>query len=306
MPVPLPISSARGYSLVDRCCPSVRRGIASHVEQVAAVCRLPVIRYERRPVPSMMRVVPCVDYADAMRRMEADGGASVGSNLVSGQFRNCGLSGSGTIVGFGFLIGLNQLPKPKWLVSRVKNCCSITPTSPNPRFCRQVRPDAVLTKESGVSGRFACQDCGRTAGRNPRLCRPAAAAVPIHSIVSIPTGLLRRIDELLPEFFVLRSGYTTERACAAPEPCGGYLRTIRNPLVTVILPGGERVALPVERLAGMVCRPRLRFASDAGDDPDVTNGCAITARVELNDCGAIRFLQGRGRTLRCLGLGLSP
>ena len=45
---------------------------------------------------------------------------------------------------------------------------------------------------------------------------------------------------------------------------------------------------------------------DAGDDPDVTNGCAITARVELNDCGAIRFLQGEGVGRVTLpGLGLA-
>jgi cobalt-precorrin-5B (C1)-methyltransferase len=33
---------------------------------------------------------------------------------------------------------------------------------------------------------------------------------------------------------------------------------------------------------------------DAGDDPDVTNGCEITARVQPGESGEVRFLQGEG------------
>jgi cobalt-precorrin-5B (C1)-methyltransferase len=44
---------------------------------------------------------------------------------------------------------------------------------------------------------------------------------------------------------------------------------------------------------------------DAGDDPDVTNGAHITARVTLNDRGRVRFLHGGGVGRVTLpGLGL--
>ncbi len=293
--------------LIDAAHPFAE-GLHRTVEQVAAVCRLPVIRYERRPVPVDDAVVSCVDYADAMRRMEADG---VGHLLA--------------------LTGVRTIPKlrPFWerhdcrfrILDRPESIAEAEvagfprekllfyhPDEPESAVLQRVRPDAVLTKESGVSG-----------GLPAKIAAARQAGIPVYVVRRPPlpdsfdcvyteTGLLRRIDELLPGFFVLRSGYTTG-TCACAAACAALRRLLTDDsesVVTVILPGGERVALPVERLVWDGVQASATVRKDAGDDPDVTNGCAITARVELNDCGAIRFLQGEGVGRVTLpGLGLA-
>ena len=81
----------------------------------------------------------------------------------------------------------------------------------------------------------------------------------------------------------LRRGYTTG-TCAALAAAGAaeLLLTGKAPETLALLtPGGLRVEVTPE-----CCRPEGRAAvcavrKDSGDDPDVTNGMLVFARVEI-------------------------
>lgn len=283
-------------------------GLHRTVAQVAAICRLPIIRYERRTVPLDDRAVRCADYADAMRRMEADGVTS----LLA-------------------LTGVRTIPKlrPFWerhdcrfrILERAESVDEAVavgfprekllfyhPDESEATVLEQVRPDAVLTKESGDSGGLPAKIEAAHRHGIPVYVVERPALPDSFERVYTEAGLLRRIDELLPGFFALRSGYTTGTcACAAACAALRLLLTGESDSRSVVrLPGGELVALPVADSSIEGLRAFATVIKDAGDDPDVTNGCAITVWVALNDCGTARFLQGEGvGTVTLPGLGLA-
>lgn len=296
--------------LIDAAHPFAE-GVHRTVEQVAAACRLPVIRYERRPValdPADPQTILCADYAEAMQRMEA---AGVGRLLA--------------------LTGVRTIPKlrPFWerhdcrfrILERESSVeeavaagfpreklCFYHPGEAESDLLQRLQPDAVLTKESGESG-----------GLPAKIAAAKSLGIPIYIVQRPPlpaafdrvyteTGLLRRIDELLPGFFALRSGYTTG-TCACAAACAALRLLLTGECVarsTVVLPGGERVSLPVEQATKATHFALATVRKDSGDDPDITNGCAITARVQLNNLGTVRFLPGEGVGIVTLpGLGLA-
>ncbi len=278
------------------------------VERVAAIGRLPVIRYERRPVPPDGYAVRCADYADAIRRMEADGVkhllALTGVRTIRKlrpfwerhdcRFRILDREASiveAVAVGF---------PREKLLFYR--------PDEPESAVLERVRPSAVLTKESGESGGLPAKiEAARRFGL-PIYVVERPALPDSFERVYTEAGLLRRIDELLPGFFALRSGYTTG-ACACAAACAALRLLLTGESEahsTIVLPGGERVALSVSDASSEGAWASATVIKDAGDDPDVTNGCAVTVRVELNDLRTIRFLRGEGvGTVTLPGLGLA-
>ena len=138
--------------LIDAAHPFAE-GVHRTVAQTAAACRLPVIRYERRPVALTGEgVIPCADYGEAMRRLEADGV----DRLLA-------------------LTGVRTIPKlrPFWMrhdcyfrilerddsVAEAvaagfprEKLCFYHPDEAETVLLQQLRPSAVLTKESGESG----------------------------------------------------------------------------------------------------------------------------------------------------------
>ena len=77
--------------------------------------------------------------------------------------------------------------------------------------------------------------------------------------------------------------------------------------VSYALPDGEVMTLPIAETHLGEREATAAVIKDAGDDPDVTNGCKICATVALRDGGGegIRFLQGEGVGRVTLpGLGL--
>lgn len=80
---------------------------------------------------------------------------------------------------------------------------------------------------------------------------------------------------------VLREGFTTGTCAAAAAKAAALLLAGkgRPESVDVLLPDGERVTLPVlyARKKGAAAVAAVR--KDAGDDPDITDGCTIVASV---------------------------
>ena len=100
------------------------------------------------------------------------------------------------------------------------------------------------------------------------------------SMVNGPYGLRRMVEKLLPEFFPLHSGLTTG-TCATAAAVAATIRLTKGETpeeVPVILPNGETIQVPVTY--------GVDYAScfkEAGDDPDITNGIEVRAKVIASD-----------------------
>ena len=162
-----------------------------------------------------------------------------------------------------------------------------------------VEADAILLKESGLSGGFpekveAAQQRGM---RIIALKRPETPR--LFTIVNGPYGLRRAVEKLLPEFYPLHSGLTTGTcataaavaATLASQGDGSFVRQKNRPLeVPVVLPNGETIYVPVSYGDGYAS-----VFKEAGDDPDVTNGLEIRASVKPSETFEILGGEGVGR-----------
>lgn len=94
----------------------------------------------------------------------------------------------------------------------------------------------------------------------------------------------------------LRTGYTTGScAAAAAKAAAGMLfsgEEIRQ--VSLMTPKGIRLYLDVERIHRENDFVSCAVKKDSGDDPDVTNGVYVYAKVSKNDCGEFLLDGGIG------------
>ncbi len=95
----------------------------------------------------------------------------------------------------------------------------------------------------------------------------------------------------------LRHGYTTG-ACATAATLGAALMLARQEsveAVTLSLPAGDEVTFPLKEGRFTAERASACVIKDAGDDPDVTHGCELWAKVErLLDCEDVELVGGTG------------
>lgn len=250
---------------------------------VSSRIHVPVIRLERQYPPRDKRLIWCANYADAISRLRTDGIR----NLLA-------LTGVKTIAKL----------RPYWeeapcrfrILDREESL-SLAEASGFPRerllffregedekqLLEQLRPDAILTKESGKSGYFnekveAAQACGIPVYVVQRPLLPDS-----FTTVQGVEGLRKAIERFAPDFFPLRSGFTTG-ACATAAAKAALLALLTGEEQTessITLPSGERITLPVASTEWSGGTAQCTVVKDAGDDPDVTNGCSIIARIEL-------------------------
>ena len=158
----------------------------------------------------------------------------------------------------------------------------------------EVGCDAIITKESGESGGFevkvkAALELGLKVFvvEHPRLSSDWIT-------VTGKYGLRRVIEHLLPDFFPLKTGFTTG-ACATAATKAAALSLLFDEYpeeVHFALPDGEIMTIPVTYETKGVAS----VIKDSSDDPDVTKGCKITSAVtiEKGDGFSVMFLQGEG------------
>jgi len=106
-----------------------------------------------------------------------------------------------------------------------------------------------------------------------------------------------------------RTGFTTGTCAAAAAKAAVMLLTglPRPEQVEIALPGGSRVTLAVEAASVRGSSANAAVRKDAGDDPDVTDGCIVTAHVQWSDQDAVTFRAGEGvGTVTKPGLALKP
>lgn len=307
------------------------------LEQVSSETGIPVIRFERIfPERDEEHITWCRDYDDAIQRIEAE---NIATLLV--------------------LTGVQTIGKLKPLWQNNKCYFRILDRDSSRRLAReqgfpaerlfyyrqggderillqQLRPEAILTKESGMSGGFdekvaAARQLGI---RIFALCRPDTSRRFI--CVNGEHGLRRMVEKLLPDFFPLHSGLTTgtcatAAAVAATWDLFNSNSAERPEEFPVVLPNGETIYVPVQPQEDTP-RPVLQddgesyrgisatVIKDAGDDPDITDGMKIVAHVAAPSCMTdalreetareapriiIRGGEGVG-TVTLPGLGLEP
>lgn len=163
------------------------------------------------------------------------------------------------------------------------------------KVMRDVGCDAIITKESGESGGFevkvrAALNLGLKVFviEHPQLPEDWIT-------VTGKYGLRRVIEHLLPDFFPLKTGFTTG-ACATAATKAAAMSLLFDEYpeeVHFALPDGEIMTIPVTHEAKGIAS----VVKDHNDDPDVTKGCRITSSVSFltSDEGfKVEFLQGDG------------
>jgi len=152
-----------------------------------------------------------------------------------------------------------------------------------------VEAEAILLKESGVSGGFP-EKVAAAKIRGMKIIALKRPEIPkFYTKVNGPYGLRRAVEKLLPEFYPLHSGLTTG-TCATAAAVAATIRLLKNEMpedVPVILPDGETIMVAVGYGDGYAY-----CIKEAGDDPDVTNG--IEVRVSVKQAKVFEIYGGEG------------
>lgn len=278
------------------------------VSKVSIQTGIPVIRLERQfPEYREDRVVIwCSDYQDAVNKMLSD---DINKLLA--------LSGVNTIskirdfwkqreTYYRILDREESFEKVK-LQGFLKENLVFYEKGKLQKLIDNISPDAILTKESGISGGF--EEKVQVASKNNiRLYVVKRPKLPDNFItVDGPHGLRRAVEKILPEFYPLHSGFTTG-SCATAAAKGalfGLLKGIELNEVSFHIPEGETMKMEIDSVSISENSATATVIKDAGDDPDITDGSKIRVTVSYSDHIGIRFIGGEGiGTVTLPGLGL--
>ena len=254
------------------------------IEKVSKCLQIPVIRYERRYPPRDEDLIWCDSYADAIHQMEN-----------KGIQRLLALSGVNTLAPL----------RPYWRshttwfrILEREESLSLAEKQGFPqerlvfyregedelKLLEQLHPDAILTKESGFSGYFTDKvNAARQFGIPVFVVKRPALPETFYRVYG-EDGLRKQIERLLPEFFPLKSGYTTG-ACATAAAKAALLALLSRKEQTesqITLPSGEQITLPVAYTEWAGCSATCTVIKESGDDPDVTSHSRIRVTVQLS------------------------
>ena len=265
--------------LVDAAHPFAEQ-LHQTVKLTSEALHLPVIRYERiYPDVSASSVTWCRGYEDAIRVLEASGIsvllALTGVQTIS---KLKPLWTSGICCWFRILDRDSSRALAERQGFPANRLCYYHNEEDDRELIQRLRPDAILLKESGISGGFLQKlEAARALGiRVFVVQRPSMPDSFIR--VDGPHGLRRKVERLLPDFYPLHSGLTTG-TCATAAAIAAVYRWLGKSAseVPVRLPDGETISVPVSLDEE---KEKATVIKDAGDDPDITNGTAICACIE--------------------------
>lgn len=292
-----------------KCLIDAAHPFAENLHQTLAEVGLPVIRLQRDFGQPITGVTYCDDYNDAIAKMETQGVnklmALTGTNTIGKlkpfwqrhetYFRILNRPDSKAIAqqhGFDpqhLLFFNDQLALPN--------------TAEEKQLMEGSSCDAMLTKESGASGGYQAKvTAALSLGlkvfvvKHPQL--------PSHwTYVSGKVGLRRAIEHTVPDYFKLKTGFTTG-ACATAATKAALISLLYGEQpdeINFALPNGEIMSIEVH----VEHKGTAWVTKDFSDDPDVTRGCKITAQVALNESGEVTFKRGAGVGVVTLpGLGI--
>jgi len=258
------------------------------IAQVAASLQIPVVRYERIYPPRDADITWIDDYS----QVPTDIHSLLATTGVQSICKLKYLEAKGIRVYYRILPRESSIALAKAQGADNEQLCFYEDSSQI-----TVKADAILLKESGLSGGFTEKvEAARAKGmRIIALKRPKYRAYETSGAyreVNGPHGLRRTVEHLLPEFFPLHSGLTTG-TCATAAAVAAMTRATKGEQpaeVPVILPNGETIYVAVNYGEGYAS-----VTKEAGDDPDVTDGIEVRASVEVSDHLEIIGGEGVGR-----------
>lgn len=174
---------------------------------------------------------------------------------------------------------------------------------------RTLQPNLIIVKESGTTSGFTEKvSTALSLGISViAITRPDLGYTP-NLTVTGKIGLRRGIEQLLPEFFPQKIGFTTGTTATAATKAAliALIDDIELSTVEVTLPDGEVIPFPIQSVTVEGNEATAVAIKYSGDDPDVTNGAEICAKVALNqEKTGVEFKQGIGVGKVTLpGLGL--
>lgn len=292
-----------------KCIVDAAHPFAENLHRTIAKMGLPVVRLQRVFDQKITGVTYCTDYAGAIEKMRQDGVRKL-----------LALTGTNTIVKLRefwqktptFFRILNRKEsidaalesgfKPDNLLfySELHNL----PTQEEEmKLMNQVGCDAIITKESGESGGYE-QKVNAALQLGLKVYVVQRPSLPAEwTYVTGKIGLRKAIEQFVPGFFPLKTGFTTG-ACATAATKAALISLLYDESPETIdfsLPDGEIMSIPVQ----IEQKGVASVVKDFSDDPDVTRGCKITSMVALTPGNEIKFLQGKGVGVVTLpGLGI--
>lgn len=160
----------------------------------------------------------------------------------------------------------------------------------------RIKPDCILTKESGVAGYFERKvEAARLYGveiiviKRPHLSDN-------FELVETEEELEKKIRDLHPSFLALRSGFTSGACATAATKAAlrALITQIGHNKSDIVLPSGRRVSFPIETLEFNKDWAIATVRKNVGDYPDLSSEALIGVKVSFNETGDIRFIKGEG------------
>lgn len=253
---------------------------------VAEELRVPVVRFERIYPPRDADIVWLNSYDDLHLPPSTTLLATTGVQTIS---RLKHLEAQGVRVVYRILQREQSVALAHQQGADDSQLCFYEDGGDERLLLEQLRPDAILLKESGLSGGFREKvEAARELGiRIYAVCRPSFR---YDHIVDGEHGLRRMVEHLLPAFYPLHSGLTTGTCATAAavaatlqfralsSGAGNDVSTELPAEVPVVLPDGETIQVSVVYGDGFAA-----VIKASGDDPDVTDGLEIRVRLEPSD-----------------------
>lgn len=292
--------------LVDAAHPFASQ-LHQTIADVSVSLRIPVIRYERVYPKLNPADICCSSYQDAVIKLKQ---AGVGCLLALTGVQTIGKlkdywinhrcffrildrpSSYSLAESFGF-------PKERLLNYDI--------SQPVEALINQVGADAVITKESGESGGFVEKEIACFKAGIPLyvVCRPPLPDS--FYVVTGKYGLRRAVERYVPSFYPLHSGFTTG-SCATVASKAALMILLNREIpkeISFNLPDGEQMFMQVDRAYMEKGFGVAVVTKKAGDDPDITDGHLIVAKVGFSSNPGIQFVPGLGvGRISLPGLGL--
>lgn len=274
---------------------------------------LPVVRLQRAEAQTVSQAIYCSDFSDAIEKISHDKPrhllALSGANTIATlrkyweknrtTFRILNREESITLAEREGVPLDNIIFYPKTSSPTIEEEIALM---------QRIGCDAMLTKESGTTG-----------GLDIKVSAALQLGVKVYIVrrPSLPKSFInvsgehtlrRAIEHIVPDFFPLRTGLTTG-SCATAAAKAALLALLTGEEqedVCFYLPNGETVTVEVKQTIMGDGWAESCVIKDAGDDPDVTNGCCIRVRVQRDmETDAISFIGGKGvGTVTLPGLGI--
>ena len=265
----------KGIALLIDAAHPFAENLHRNIIEAARRKQLPVIRYERQYPPRSDDMIWCDDYNDAVEKMERHG--------IERLLALTGVQTIGKLKPFWgqhltwFRI-LNRASSVELALRSgfPKEYLTFYDDEPTAATIETLHPDAIITKESGESGGFDEKvEAARKAGIPVFVvCRPLIDTAQVDfKKVNGPHGLRLKTQEILPDFYELKTGITTGTCATA----AAVAALTRQETVTVRIPDGEDIEVRITALG----ENSATVTKTAGDDPDITDGLDIVAKIEL-------------------------